>query len=74
MTDNAPEYDVDGPPPVDETEVELSDEVYAEEELVVNPPEDEPGPSEWDEPELDIPWYEKALDAIFDFFYKITRR
>lgn len=64
--------DIDGPPTVAESDVELPDEEYSDE--IVTSPEDEPGPDEWDEPTLDIPWWEKALDAVFDFVYRITRR
>lgn len=66
--------DVDGPPPVADTDVELPDEVYAKDELVVNPPEDEPGPDTWEEPDIDIPWYERALDSVFGLFYRVTGR
>lgn len=65
--------DIDGPPTVSESDVELPEETYSE-EYFDTPPEQEPGPSVWDEPTLDIPWYERALDAVFDFFYRITRR
>lgn len=75
MSENVTEYDVDGPPVVDENEPELSeDELAGTETFPVFAPEDEPEPDSWTEPDIQIPWWEKAIDATFNFFRKITGR